>query len=163
MKYFAWFLLVSLGLASCNTNTETPANTAENTSTATAGNTTDTGEPWRSDQLMAPADLAAMINNNDPNLPLIVSIGPSGQIKGSVDIGPAQDEETFTAFKKYLEGVKKDQPVVIYCGCCPFSPCPNVRPAFTLLNELGFTNHKLLNLSTNLKTDWINPGYPMIE
>jgi len=52
---------------------------------------------------------------------------------------------------------------VIYCGCCPFEHCPNVRPAFQLLNEMKFTNQKLLNLSTNLKTDWIDKGYPVAK
>ena len=43
----------------------------------------------------------------------------------------------------------------------PYKNCPNVRPAFTLLNEMKFTNHKLLDLPANLKVDWIDKGYPM--
>ncbi|CAN5221230.1 hypothetical protein BH09BAC1_BH09BAC1_02890 [soil metagenome] len=154
MKYLIALIITALLSASCN-STDKPTD-----KTAT---TTDTGEPWRNDQLMPPADLATMITNNDPQLPLIICIGPSGGIKGSVDMGPAQEKEGIATIKKYLEGLPKDQHLVIYCGCCPFSPCPNVRPAFSLLTEMGFTNHKLLNLSTNLKTDWINPGYPMKE
>jgi hypothetical protein len=34
--------------------------------------------------------------------------------------------------------------VVIYCGCCPLDKCPNVRPAFTLLKTMGFTNLHVL-------------------
>lgn len=148
MQYW-YVLLLAVALMSCNGNSET------------GNTTTDTGEPWRADQLMEPAALAAMINTNDPNLPLIISIGPSGDIKGTVDMGPAQEEESMKNLEQYLLNLPNDQPLVIYCGCCPFSPCPNIRPAFTLLNQLGYKNHKLLNLSTNLKTDWIDPGYPM--
>jgi hypothetical protein len=51
--------------------------------------------------------------------------------------------------------------VVIYCGCCPFAKCPNVRPAFSTLLGMGFKNPRLLNLSHNLKADWIDKGYPL--
>jgi thiosulfate/3-mercaptopyruvate sulfurtransferase len=55
----------------------------------------------------------------------------------------------------------KDADIVIYCGCCPFKDCPNIRPAFNLLKEMNYTNTKLLNLPHNLKTDWADKGYPM--
>ena len=61
----------------------------------------------------------------------------------------------------YEKHFLKKRNIVIYCGCCPFKDCPNIRPAFSLLNSMKFTNHKLLNLPLNLKTDWINHGYPM--
>ena len=51
--------------------------------------------------------------------------------------------------------------VVIYCGGCPFSRCPNARPAFELLKELKFTKAKLLNLPTSLNENWVSKGYPM--
>jgi thiosulfate/3-mercaptopyruvate sulfurtransferase len=51
--------------------------------------------------------------------------------------------------------------VVIYCGCCPFSRCPNVRPAFELLKEMKFTMPRLLNLPHSLNDDWVSKGYPM--
>jgi hypothetical protein len=54
----------------------------------------------------------------------------------------------------------KDADVVIYCGCCPFRDCPNIRPAFRVLQEMKFTRAKLLNIPTTLKADWINKGYP---
>jgi hypothetical protein len=60
-----------------------------------------------------------------------------------------------------LSTLPKDANIVIYCGCCPFVKCPNIRPAFTLLNKMGFKKHKLLNLSHNVKTDWIDKGYPV--
>ena len=53
--------------------------------------------------------------------------------------------------------------IVIYCGCCPFEHCPNIRPAFNLLNEMGFTNQKLLSLQKNIKADCIDKGYPVSD
>ena len=120
-------------------------------------------EPWRPDQLMEPQDLATIINSATAEKPLIIDIGPAGVIKGAVEIGPAHEKESFDDLKEFLSKQKRDRPIVIYCGCCPFVHCPNIRPAFKLLNDMKFTNQKLLNLSQNLKADWINYGYPMAE
>jgi thiosulfate/3-mercaptopyruvate sulfurtransferase len=120
-------------------------------------------EPWTEKQLMPPADLVAILNNPSAKKPLLYSIGFSGGIPGSKEMGAARDEVNIEKFKTELSKLPKDADIVIYCGCCPFDPCPNVRPAFRLLNEMKFTNHKLLNLATNLKKDWIDKGYPIDE
>ncbi|MHB8261329.1 MAG: rhodanese-like domain-containing protein [Bacteroidia bacterium] len=119
------------------------------------------GELWTEKQLMSPAELAKTINNPSAKKPIIYSIGPGGNIKGSIEMGAAQEKENLDKLKAALTKLPKDADIVIYCGCCPFEHCPNIRPAFKLLNELKFTNHKLLNLSKNLKVDWIDKGYPM--
>lgn len=90
-------------------------------------------------------------------------MGPSGLIKGATEIGPAQEEESLKKLRAALANVPKDQMVVVYCGCCPFEPCPNIRPAFRTLKEAGFANARLLNMPHNLKADWIDQGYPMAE
>jgi rhodanese-related sulfurtransferase len=118
-----------------------------------------TADPWTKDQLKDPAVLAQEIKEN--KAPVIFDIGPAGSIKGSVEIGATEDKEAMALLGTKLDGLAKNTEVVIYCGCCPFSKCPNVRPAFNLLKEKGFTNGKLLNLPQNLKTDWIDHGYPM--
>jgi hypothetical protein len=118
-------------------------------------------EPWRPDQLMEPKELADIINDSSSVKPLIINIGPAGVIKDAVDIGATHEPQNLDRLKTTLSPEKRDRQIVIYCGCCPFQNCPNIRPAFTLLNEMKFTNHKLLNLPHNLKVDWINYGYPM--
>lgn len=120
-------------------------------------------EPWSPEQLLEPADLAQVINEPSAEKPLIISIGPAATIKGSVGVGPGSEAENLAKLEKLLSKEPKDRAIVIYCGCCPFKNCPNVRPAFTKLNELGFKNHKLLNLAKNLKTDWLDKGYPVAE
>jgi len=118
-------------------------------------------EPWRADQLMEPKDLADVLNNPAAAKPIIISVGPAGLIKDAVDMGPAHEKESFDKLKEFLSQQRRGSKIVIYCGCCPFEHCPNVRPAFKLLNDMKFTNQKLLNLTHNLKADWINNGYPM--
>ena len=117
-------------------------------------------EPWQAAQLLAPAQLAASIQSGK-QVPLIISIGPGAIIKGSVDIGPGGNPANIAKLKTLLQQQDKSKPVVIYCGCCPFRNCPNIRPAFSLLNSMGFTKHQLLNLSTNIKVDWIDKGVPV--
>jgi thiosulfate/3-mercaptopyruvate sulfurtransferase len=126
------------------------------------GQTTNT-EPWTANQLMPPAELAKVINDKNAQQPIVFSIGPGAIIKGSIDIGPAKEKENLTKLKKQLSKLPKDANLVIYCGCCPFEHCPNIRPAFQLLKEMKFTNHKLLSLQTNIKVDWIGKGYPVSE
>jgi 3-deoxy-D-arabino-heptulosonate 7-phosphate (DAHP) synthase class II len=84
-------------------------------------------------------------------------------VKGSIDIGPAMRAENLNTLKQKLGKVAKNAQIVVYCGCCPFSRCPNIRPAMKLLKDMQFTNYKLLNLSQNVKVDWIDKGYPMSE
>lgn len=117
-------------------------------------------EPWKENQLMPPAELANLINDPSAEKPVIFSIGPGAYIKGSIDIGPAREKANLEKLKQQLSSLPKNKQIVIYCGCCPFVHCPNIRPAFALLNEMHFTRHRLLNLASNLKVDWIDKGFP---
>ena len=118
-------------------------------------------DPWTKSQLMAPASLAAAINNTKAPNPLIFNIGVVDNIKGARNMGGASEAENLQRFKKALSSVPKTSTVVVYCGCCPFDRCPNIRPAFTALQAAGFKNGKLLNIPTNIKVDWIDKGYPV--
>jgi len=114
---------------------------------------------WTSDQLMEPADLSAAIKA-EKSIPVIFSIGPGAIIPHSKDIGMIKDAENIKKFKDELAGLSKDTQIVVYCGCCPFEHCPNIRPAMQLLKDMKFTNYKLLDLPHNIKIDWINKGLP---
>lgn len=118
-------------------------------------------EPWKDNQLMQPSHLAALLNNPKARKPLIFNIGVVENIKGARNIGAASVQKNLTAFRNELRSIPKNAAIVVYCGCCPFNKCPNIRPAVTVLNKLGYNNTKLLNLATNIKVDWINKGYPM--
>jgi hypothetical protein len=120
-------------------------------------------DPWTPQQLLDPADLAKVLNNSKSPQPIIYSIGMQAIIKGSIDIGPVMMPENLNTLKQKLGKIPKNAAIVVYCGCCPFSRCPNVRPAMQLLKDMQFTNYKLLNLPQNVKVDWIDKGYPMSE
>ena len=118
-------------------------------------------EPWSAKQLMEPAELAKTITNPKAHQPYIFCIGPGAMIKNSIDIGPGKEKTNLEKFKQELSKLPKDANIVIYCGCCPFDHCPNIRPAFTLLNDMKFTNHKLLDIPHNIKVDWKDHNYPV--
>jgi len=119
-------------------------------------------ENWTSKQLIEPAELAQTIQSGK-DIPLIVSVGPGATIPNSIPIGMTKEKDNVDTLKSKLSGLAKDTKIVIYCGCCPFEHCPNVRPAITALKEMNFTNYRLLDLSHNIKTDWIDKGYPVIK
>ncbi|MEO7801820.1 MAG: rhodanese-like domain-containing protein [Ginsengibacter sp.] len=119
-----------------------------------------TNKNWSDNQLLEPSELAGIISAKK-ELPLIISIGPGAYIQNSVSIGMVDNAEGIEKLKKELADHPANTKVVIYCGCCPFEHCPNVRPAIETLKEMNFTNYQLLNLSHNIKIDWIDKGYPV--
>ena len=111
-------------------------------------------------ELVQPATLA-----KDLKSPLIIHVGfpvlyRATHIPDSQYAGPASKPEGIEDLKKAVAGQPKDRQIVLYCGCCPMDKCPNVRPAIAALREMGYTNVKVLDLAQNLKTDWIDKGYP---
>jgi len=110
---------------------------------------------------MDPAELARIIIDPQAPQPVLLSIGPAAVIKNSIDIGATNDKANLERLRVELDKLSRQSDVVIYCGCCPFNHCPNIRPAFKLMNEMKFERHKLLNLPKNIKVDWIDKGYPM--
>ncbi len=119
-------------------------------------------ENWTSDQLIEPATLATEIGAKT-NVPLIISVGPGETIPNSIHTGMGSTTEGIEALKQELQKIHRDKQIVIYCGCCPFEHCPNVRPAIDVLKEMKFTNYYLLNLPHNIKADWIDKGYPVAK
>ncbi|MEO6188031.1 MAG: rhodanese-like domain-containing protein [Ginsengibacter sp.] len=119
-------------------------------------------ENWTKDQLVEPADLANIIKSNK-DIPVLISVGPGAIIPNSIDIGGVNEEANMTKFKQKLSELPKSSNIVIYCGCCPFARCPNVRPAIAYLQSEQFTDYHLLNIPNNIKTDWISKGYPVTD
>lgn len=120
-----------------------------------------TPENWTSKQLVEPVDLAALLKSQK-DVPLLINVGPGAAIPTSINIGTVNNKEGVDKLKTQLNSVDRQTNVVVYCGCCPFDHCPNVRPAIDVLKQMKFTNYHLLNLPRNIKTDWIDKGYPTI-
>ena len=121
----------------------------------------DKRDTWTQKDLIEPSDLAAHISKPKAKQAIIYNIGVVENIKGAKNFGAASEKENLAKFKETLAGMPKNSSIVVYCGCCPFERCPNIRPAFNLMKSMGFINGKLLNLQTNLKQNWIDKGYPL--
>jgi len=120
-------------------------------------------DPWTSADLMPPATLAAAIR--DHQAPAVIYVGypvlwKEARIPGAPMAGPGSKDEGLATLRTAVLNIPHDRELVIYCGCCPMEHCPNIRPAFRMLHEMGFTNVRVLDVPTNMHTDWFSKGYP---
>ncbi|HLW71521.1 MAG TPA: rhodanese-like domain-containing protein [Candidatus Binataceae bacterium] len=119
-------------------------------------------------QLLLPAELAQMLRTSTGEKPLILQVGShvlyaEAHIPGSEYVGAAGQESGLQALRDRMKGVSRDRLVVLYCGCCPWSRCPNIRPAHRELTALGFTHLKVLYLADDFGTNWVTLGYPIAK
>ncbi len=126
----------------------------------------DGSEPWTSSQVQRPADLAKELSDPKTKKPLIICVGfrslyQSARIPGALFHGPAGKPEGLEELKKWAQNVPRESPIVLYCGCCPWDRCPNIRPAFQTLHEMGFTRLRVLSIDTDFATDWVQKGFPV--
>ncbi|MFY9673850.1 MAG: hypothetical protein WCB53_23125 [Terriglobales bacterium] len=84
-------------------------------------------------------------------------------IAGSEYLGAGNTREGLMRLSDRVSKLPKKTFIVLYCGCCPWSHCPNVNPAYEALEKLGFTNVKVLYIANNFGTDWVDKGYPYIK
>ena len=124
-------------------------------------------EPWTNAQVLRAADLASALGNSKgASTPVIVYVGfrtlfEGGHVPQASFHGTASKEDGLVDLKKWLATLPQSTNLVIYCGCCPFDRCPNIRPAYTALRDLGFTHVRVLVLPTSFAADWVEKGYPM--
>jgi thiosulfate/3-mercaptopyruvate sulfurtransferase len=117
-----------------------------------------------SSQLISPEDLVKTIQARKEK-PLMIQVGShvlfqEAHIPGSEYIGPAASESGLQQLRKRVDALARKTSVVLYCGCCPWSHCPNVKPAFDALYTMGFTNVKVLYIADNFGANWVDKGYP---
>jgi len=119
---------------------------------------------WTAGQTISAADFAKELQRKDTSLKIIYvgvrTLYAGAHIPGAIFHGPGSKEEGIADLKKFASTLPKDSNIVIYCGCCPLDRCPNLRPAFSALNEMGFTHLRVLILPTSFAADWIEKGYP---
>jgi hypothetical protein len=113
-----------------------------------------------------PAEFAEELKQIKDPSPLVIYVGvrtlyDGAHIPGAVFYGPGSTEQGITELKKYAATLPKNSDVVVYCGCCPLEKCPNLRPAFSAIRDLGFARLRVLILPTSFNTDWAEKGYPM--
>lgn len=114
--------------------------------------------------LIQPAELNGLLVSGKK--PTILQTGShtlftEAHIPGSQYTGAASTPEGLATLETRVAKMAKNAPIVLYCGCCPWGRCPNIRPAYTRLKGLGYTNVKVLYLAQDFGTDWVSKGFPV--
>ena len=122
-------------------------------------------DPWAASALLEPAALAAILKSPEGKQPHVLCVAfpvlyRAKHIIHASFAGPGSKPEGIEALKKAVAGLDNNADIVLYCGCCPMDKCPNLRPAFRALTELGYTKVRVLNVPTNMNADWSSKGYP---
>jgi thiosulfate/3-mercaptopyruvate sulfurtransferase len=117
-------------------------------------------------QLIQPEELAKTVQSSKGDKPLILQVGfhvlyLQAHIPHAEYVGPASGAEGLQQLRKRVAALPHSQPIVLYCGCCPWSKCPNVNPAYKELRDMGFTNVKVLYIADNFGKDWVDKCYPV--
>src|ERR1700689_1940873 len=127
----------------------------------------DAGDPGSAAQTVQPADPAKELPAPaHPDEPAVVCVGfrplyRGAHIPHAVFHGAASTDAGLGELKSWARKIPKASNVVLYCGCCPMAHCPNLRPAFVAMRDMGFTNLRVLILPNDFNTDWIQKGYPI--
>lgn len=121
-----------------------------------------------SSRLIKPDELVKILESAKGDKPLMIQVGShvlyaQAHIPGSEYIGPAASEAGLQALRKRVDSLPRDKFIVLYCGCCPWSHCPNVKPADDALHAMGFTNVKVLYIANNFGADWVDKSYPVAK
>lgn len=122
--------------------------------------------PQASAETLQPADLVKELSDPERAKSMVVYVGPAslyrgGLFPGAVFRGQAGNPAGLRELRAWAQNLPRTQPMVIYCGCCPWNVCPNVRPALTTLREMGFKQLRVLQIPTDFRTDWVQKGYPV--
>jgi thiosulfate/3-mercaptopyruvate sulfurtransferase len=130
---------------------------------ALIGSSQETADPWSHAELLEAAALAQTLQSG--KAPVIVAVSfqvlyRSRHLPHAINAGPSSTPEGIAALKKAVANLPKDTDIVLYCGCCPMTKCPNIRPAYRTLKALGYTHIQVLSIPTNMHTDWYSKGYP---
>jgi thiosulfate/3-mercaptopyruvate sulfurtransferase len=117
------------------------------------------------DKLVQPADFAAQLQDASASKPLMLHVGfktmfDQAHIPGSEYAGPGNTGAGLQVLRDRVSGLPKNTAIMIYCGCCPWSRCPNMAAAYDVLIELGFTSVTGMHINDNFGTDWVDKGFP---
>jgi hypothetical protein len=117
------------------------------------------------DKLVQPADFAVQLKDTSAPKPLMLNVGfktmfDQAHIPGSEYAGPGNTGAGLQVLRDRVAGLPKSSAIMIYCGCCPWSRCPNMAAAYDALLELGFTNVTAMQINDNFGTDWVDKGFP---
>jgi thiosulfate/3-mercaptopyruvate sulfurtransferase len=121
-------------------------------------------DPWTASQTVKPEEFAKELAAGKSK-PTILFVGfqrlySAGHIKGAQYHGSGGRPEGLVEIKNWADPLPRSTNLVLYCGCCPLDHCPNLRPPFSMLHAMGFTNVRVLLLPTSFAVDWADKGLP---
>ncbi len=121
--------------------------------------------PWTTGDVIHVDDLSKIVQTKS-TAPLLLQVGFAIQYKskhspGAIYAGPGREEAGLAELRKAVADVPKDRQIVLYCGCCPWDHCPNMKPAFTLLHSLGYTKVRVVEIPNSFLKDWAEKGLPV--
>ena len=116
---------------------------------------------------MNPENLVTILKSGEEK-PLMLQVGShmlfvQAHIPDSEYAGAAATPAGLERLRKRVELLPRKKFIVLYCGCCPWTHCPNMKPADDALHAMGFTNVKSLYIPNNFGTDWVSKGYPVAK
>ncbi|MGO9777787.1 MAG: rhodanese-like domain-containing protein [Terracidiphilus sp.] len=117
-------------------------------------------------QLIQPEALNRLLQAGGTEKPLVLQVGShllfaEAHIPGAEYAGQGALPAGIEQLQNRVSALSRKKLIVLYCGCYPWNRCPNVGPAFARLQEMGFTNVKVLYLAENFGTNWLEKGYPV--
>jgi len=126
---------------------------------------TKSSDPWTVKNIYLPKELAQILTNKKAKKPVILQVGFSflynqNHIIGSKYMGPAFRAKGIETLKNEVKKYNLNENIVLYCGCCPWVDCPNIRPAFKAVKKLGYKNVHVLYIQTNFVQNWMDKDYP---
>ena len=149
--------LLSLQSSAQSTKRSTPARTQVSSAAASQ---------IPAPQLVQPEELVKTLRSLKGPRPLILQVGfrvlyVQAHIPGSEYVAAASTPEGIQQLQTRVQKLPRTAAIVLYCGCCPWSHCPNVEPAYEQLRRMGFKNVKVLYIANDFGTDWVGKGYPV--
>lgn len=122
-------------------------------------------DPWIPNSVITPQQLAQIISDSRQRRLVIFYVGPAALYKRShipdaKFIGPPAQPDALKSLDQEAQKLDRHREIVIYCGCCPWNVCPNIRPAFAALHERGFKKVSVLHLPDSFRQDWVSQGFP---
>jgi thiosulfate/3-mercaptopyruvate sulfurtransferase len=133
--------------------------------TAAESQTAGADQVFAAATLLEPNQVAEMLSNAKDKPP-ILQVGfdflyNSAHIPGALYLGPGRTAAGREALAKWAENVPRNKTLLIYCGCCPWDKCPNIRPAYLTLHEMGFTQVRVIHIGQDFAKDWVDKGFPI--
>jgi thiosulfate/3-mercaptopyruvate sulfurtransferase len=119
-------------------------------------------------RLINPEELVKILQSSKGEKPLVIQVGShvlyeQAHIPGSEYIGSGSSDIGLQQLRTRVEALPRKKIILLYCGCCPWGHCPNVKPADDALHALGFTNVKVLYIPDNFGANWVDKGYPVAK